>query len=122
MAWNGLVYPLVELGKAADLQEDLKTLRESDCARIGRLGADNEPSSVLPNPSLIAACLLLRLGETDTAKGMVAAHFGDRQPGDGSSGGYSLYVSLSADWLWQSFTIAPSALACAVMIASYMPR
>ena len=106
MAWNGLVYPLVELGEAVDLQEDLRALRESGYARVGRLGADNEPSSVMPKPSLISACLLLRLGETDAAKGMVAAHFGDRQPDDGSSGGYSLYVSLSADWLWQLYNRA----------------
>lgn len=93
ICWDGLIYPVVDVGKSADLkadvaaalrhEEDLRVEYETDnpgLAYSRAWGADApqpavEPDDVLP----LRACFLLRLGQEDLAEqvwGVVVQDFG----------------------------------------------
>jgi len=97
VCWNGLVYPVVDVGPRADVEKDVEGLftddaRERNEAR-GRGGylrgwAVSEDTSVSHETLLpIKACLLLRLGHAKLAHRVFSA---SRVP----------YRVLARDWVW----------------------
>ncbi len=86
VAWNGLVYPVVEVGLPADLALDLAQLLHArehpplshhpfSPTEFPAMNGDNESNTVLHfTPHELKACLLLRLGYTDEAVSLVFKH------------------------------------------------
>jgi hypothetical protein len=83
VCWNGLVYPLASVGKAADLAADVQVAAKAETQPLGGitgwyweqnfenecLSHPSESRSVsLESPLPIKACLLLRLGKAEWAE------------------------------------------------------
>lgn len=97
VCWNGLIYPVVEVGLPADLRADF----EQPAAK-GRLGhAIPEASAVDHRSTWPRICLLLRLGEVELAEKTWKTPARDERRGTTSED--DPFLVLSNDWLWMSF-------------------
>jgi hypothetical protein len=102
VAWNGLVYPVINIGNSANLHDDWEaegTGKESSLRVSWR--SVNEESAVrfgLLEP--LKVVLLLRLGETELAQRLwkLAPH-NEKDP----------YLDLAGDWKWNAFERAATA-------------
>jgi hypothetical protein len=122
IAWNGLVYPVIDVGEPADLDKDLHDFTQADAdvnggpngrpairAGFGGFGTNNEGTSVaVATRQPIKICLLLRLGRADLAEAVWAVGTGStKQDGPGPkidlrSYGVS-YLTLAQDFAWYQF-------------------
>jgi hypothetical protein len=105
VAWNGLVYPVVTVGKEADVRTDVLAAIEargetrppvgsaSGRAIPERIGTSHE--SILP----LKACLLLRLGEGELAQRMWTL----ATPAQPAPENRDPYLPLARDWTWCIF-------------------
>ena len=102
VAWNGLVYPLVEVGEPANLAADIEAIVESHETPWNGFGlsGDNEWRVVLPGSRPVSACLLLRLGETEAALASIKWQTAER------NADWNSYVGLTEDWLWSLYNRA----------------
>ncbi len=104
VCWNGLVYPCVTVGPAADLAADVRRIVAGDGqARGGMATAEAFPvafDSALP----IKVCLLLRSGHTDLAEALWPVVAPDAKSEDGRRPQPDdPYLALSTDWAWYAF-------------------
>lgn len=115
IAWNGLVYPLISVGKRIDLAADVDAVTkahdkaradENAAAVFGPMGAPPEDESVdvsILHP--IHVCLLLRLGEASLAE----RSWKDWNTPAGAPLGIQgepvndYYLWIAKDWLWARF-------------------
>ncbi len=89
VCWNGLVYPLVNVGAPADLAADIQNIRLHS-------GAVPEAAALSQSPSLaLGACLLLRLGNAAGAEKVWAA--------TKLEAGADPFVTLASNWAWALF-------------------
>lgn len=100
VAWNGLVYPLINVGPPANLHADVaKVLHPDPGPGNGFVDASREsmtsPLSLFP----IKCCLLLRLGDADDAGSIWNAWLVRRswEPQDDP------LLLLAGDWVWARF-------------------
>ncbi|MCC2671076.1 MAG: hypothetical protein K0Q72_3547, partial [Armatimonadetes bacterium] len=110
VCWDGLVYPALSVGAAADLRADVTTgVERIDREKKGGLGtgyrhwsmgAANGLASDSANP--LQMCLLLRLGEERLAQRVWSVW----QPQASDQGPY---LELASDWLWYLFDRTVSA-------------
>ena len=125
VAWDGLVYPVLELGAAADVTADaLAAIRADDAlraredARIKELnggqgsyrryswGAREGRESAAHNTVLpLKVCYLLRLGEGELARRMWATWVAglDERTGDDDVLRADPYPIMAGDWTWSLF-------------------
>lgn len=117
VAWSGLVYPLKQLGDAANLDADVRALQEAAAPpndrRGGRgsfhvFGTNNEASSIaVESLHPIKVCLLLRLGRARLAEAVWAAGIGPaKKPASGriDTTNYGIsYLTLATDLAWYRF-------------------
>jgi hypothetical protein len=97
VCWNGLVYPLVEVGPPTDLRADFAQPSE-----VGWLGhAIPEASAVSHRATWPRVCLLLRLGEIELAGKLWKTPAATESRGTASAD--DPFLVLSNDWLWMSF-------------------
>ena len=92
VAWNGLVYPIISVGAAADLLKDFAP--DSKMAQT-IYGASEEPSINVTSPNALKTVLLLRLGEVAAATRIskLAGVDDHKDP----------YLGLARDWAWYAF-------------------
>ena len=116
VAWNGLVYPLVQVGEPVSLREDI-TQAVAKAVEVGNMTWNNaweEPIVVAPDfPTSVKVALLLRLGETEAAHQMGEALLQTRGTGDNSKPDLDKEKILVPDaklwlddWNWMRFTRA----------------
>lgn len=119
VAWNGLVYPLLSIGKAADVKTDVAAMIQSDLqAQKRQLEANRAtnfsrfrfPATERTSLDLemllpVKACLLLRLGETDQARKVWEAYkIGLTTIQERTQFfEYDAYLMLATDWVWARF-------------------
>ena len=98
VCWNGLVYPVTEVGPLANLSADVELP-----AAKGWLGnAIPEGNAVNHRSTLpLRACLLLRLGEVELAEKSWKVPASTTRSGKAAAD--DPFVILSTDWLWMSF-------------------
>ena len=103
LCWNAVIYKAVKVGALADLERDVSTLPTNNIWNVDR--AFSETRTVLAsNAPPHAAFLLLRLGKTDAAVGLLKS-FSERganpmryrPPPDDS------YLDFASDWMWSMF-------------------
>jgi len=119
VCWNGLVYPVVSAGGAADLKADVLAVVKAD-EEMRALRAKDDPKnhfyrfrqawpesesvsyeSLLP----VKTCLLLRLGEGELARKVWDAWTAGMSP-DTDDDAVHLkdpYLMLATDWVWAMF-------------------
>jgi len=109
VAWNGLVYPAVAIGKKADLPSDVERQCKEDVAARARwkneypnedydqfrAGFSEEVGAAEQNLMPIRACLLLRLGEAALAEKVWRKWSDSKEPDP--------FLALAGDWLWARF-------------------
>ena len=98
VCWNGLVYPVIEVGPLTELKADVDQPMKSD--RFGRAipeGSAIDHRSTWP----LRVCLLLRLGETELAEGFWKTP--DVNGPRGKESPVDPFLLLSKDWLWMEF-------------------
>ena len=115
VCWNGLVYPVVSVGEAADLRADvLAAVQQTE--RMWR-SALPEGFTVAHQTCLpLKGCLLLRLGEPELARQMWAAVRSGNQKGFDAPPGATMaelgqvkldetdpYLGWASDWAWALF-------------------
>lgn len=119
VCWNGLVYPAVTVGPAADLKADvLATVKADEVGRAAR-AKDNpsfpftrmidqaEPEGTMVSQQTLqplGVCLLLRFGQTDLAE----AVWKTWADGVSNANNYDVflhdpYLVLAEDWTWAMF-------------------
>jgi hypothetical protein len=129
VCWNGLVYPVLEVGEPADLVADMKALVAGVADVRAAAERENRPFSVRYGDPYHAidefqtvhqssldptkVVLLLRLGRAELAQELWAAALG-WGPGaaEGSSPGLATrdpYLTFAFDWTWQLLDRAASA-------------
>jgi hypothetical protein len=143
VAWNGLVYPVVNVGKAADLAVDVRAAAE----KVGRNWAHALPELYTTSHETSLAlkgCILFRLGEVELAKLIwSAAQLGqtldlNRAPEAPKPDAQSVklsdtdpYLVWASDWAWGAFDRAVCAhmrgddglsLASARLLATAQPK
>jgi hypothetical protein len=110
VCWNGLVYPVVSVGRQMNLQADMKALVNSAVtnswrmrmALYGRAFSEKlavDQDSLLP----LKACLLFRLGEDDLATNVWNACSVSLENSGGQQQGKDPYLMLAEDWAWSLF-------------------
>lgn len=115
VCWNGLVYPVVTIKERADLKIDIRAILKADeqvraQVKDGRFyrhrhawqeGYSASYKSLLP----IKACLLLRLGEEELARGVWEAWTAGMRAdtNDDATHLADPYLMLATDWLWAMF-------------------
>ena len=115
VCWNGLVYPTVSVGKAADWQTDARAAIQ----KTGRMWRNALPEGFTVSHEVclpIKGCLLLRLGEPELAREMWAAvQFGNQKGIDAGPGATIAevdqvklsdgdpYLDWASDWAWSLF-------------------
>jgi hypothetical protein len=114
VCWNGLVYPVVSVGKPADFQADVRALLKADQEVRARAGEDfyrfrnayPEAMSVSHRTLLpVKACLLLRLGKVGLAQEVWKAWVAGMKE-DTNDDAVHLrdpYLMLATDWVWARF-------------------
>jgi hypothetical protein len=121
IAWNGLVYPIIELGEKSDLEADIKSACKADedareaakkdrwRGRSFRLsGAIPERTSVSEHELLpIKVCVLVRLGRTALAERAWSDWIAGIQQNDRELD--DPYLTLAGDWLWALYDRAVTA-------------
>lgn len=123
VAWNGLVYPVLRVGAAADLHADW-TLDPKLTPSLGRIfsGTSEAGSVNFTSPDPLMMVLLLRLGEVETVNRMSKLAWPEEQTDP--------YLQLASDWTWLVFERAVCAhergddrlaLADTRMLASIQP-
>jgi len=120
VCWNGLVYPLLAVGKAADLKADMLALVQADEQMRaeqhkrspgnpfyrGLNNAIAEGNSIEPEMMTpVKVCLLLRLGEETLAGKVWSAWMIGYQPLEPMNGNKESdpYLMLATDWVWAMF-------------------
>jgi hypothetical protein len=116
IAWNGTIYPIKTLGTAADLQNDLASLRRLaprpfPTARPFDTAISETRSVFATNSTSSRVLLLLRLGETAVAlknwapdqQTMIQLQPEVFQSGTNPSDAYDPYLELAGDWAWGLF-------------------
>ncbi len=126
VAWNGLVYPTVDIGEKSDLTADVAAACKADedfradwkrdnpgRGEFYRFRNANSEASTLRERELlpIRACLLLRLGETELAERVWSDWTAGMQQNtnDDSIHLNDPYMMLAGDWLWARFDRALTA-------------
>lgn len=118
VAWNGLVYPVVSAGAAADLDADVKALIAADEKRRADY-ADDYPDRTFmrwPNHAFeesrgashktlfaVKVAHLLRLGRADLAEATWACWSAGMQRDNNKKELEHPYYSLAKDWIWSLF-------------------
>jgi hypothetical protein len=119
VCWNGLVYPVVSVGKAADLKADIAALVKEDEAMRARHAREqptwpfnrlehawSEGHSVSHQSLLpLKASLLLRLGEEELARRVWTAWTAGMQPNTNNNDRdlKDPFILLATDWVWAAF-------------------
>jgi len=119
ICWNGLVYPISQIGKKADLRADAGgAIRDDEERRAKQAkerpdfpfyrhrGAISERRSVAHRSMLpLKACILLRLGEIESAERFWEGWTAGMQKGtnDDSTHLADPYIMLATDWTWALF-------------------
>lgn len=125
VCWNGLVTPVLGVGKVADLHADINALiandekaradfaRESPQSTYFHMPrAQPEASSASQTTMLpVKVCLLLRLGEEEAARRFWEAYLVGMPPhtNDNDVVRRDPYVLLATDWAWAQFDRAVTA-------------
>jgi hypothetical protein len=119
VAWNGLVYPALRVGDAADLAADVTAVVSADEKMRADYAKDNpghdyyrfrhawpegtsaSQASLLP----LKAVLLLRLGQTKLAEGVWGAWTGGMRASTNDDARHLAdpYLMLATDWTWAAF-------------------
>ncbi len=121
VAWNGLVYPTIEIGENSDIEADVTAACKADedardaAKKKGSPGSFYRSGGAIPERTSVSehellpikVCLLLRLGKTTLAERVwsdITANRREnaREPDDP-------YLVLAADWLWAMFDRAVTA-------------
>ena len=119
VCWNGLVYPVVAVGDAADLKADVLAVVKADEEMRAQSAKDDpknhfyrfrqawsESESVSYQSLLpVKTCLLLRLGEGELARKVWDAWTAGMRP-DTNDDAVHLkdpYLMLATDWVWAMF-------------------
>lgn len=110
ICWNGLVYPVASVGAQTNLQTDMELLIDSATTNASRMRmmlygrAIPERMSIAQDSILpIKVCLLLRLGENDSAaKVWTACNVSVKNSG-GRQSDKDPYLMLAGDWSWSLF-------------------
>jgi hypothetical protein len=96
IAWNGLVYPVVRIGNAADLHKDWPPDAKIPKDPSWAFEEASESRSVSPTPpTALKIVLLLRLGEVDIDNRISKFIKPEEGPDP--------YLSLANDWAWFAF-------------------
>jgi hypothetical protein len=101
IAWNGLVYPVVRVGQAANLRSDWEPKSgDKDRTRMSLPGVSEASAVQFGALEPLKVVLLLRLGETELARRLwKAASRNEKDP----------YLTLARDWAWNAFERAVTA-------------
>lgn len=102
VAWNGLVYPVVEVGAAVELADDVAAAAASASHPMYPMLVE-ERASVLSDESLQMVVLLARLGEDALAEQVWSAL---RYPQDPS---FDPYGEIALRWVWRLYDRALTA-------------
>ncbi len=101
IAWNGIVYPVSEIGERADLATDLRALASAPPPDAPGWVFD-EPTAIDPaSPLLVKVPLLLRLGHQDAARSLLRARLS--VTGDPLSDTAPFFGTLVTQWAWALF-------------------
>jgi hypothetical protein len=125
VTWSGLVYPLVSIGAAADVDADVRAVLHEDAAQRARFASEHpgvvfcrwrsaapEADSVSEKVlSPLAAAMLLRLGEHALARDLWQAWTAGMHPhvGDDDVHLRDPYLLLATTWTWALFDRAVTA-------------
>jgi len=94
VAWNGLVYPVVRVGDAADLHRDWASVPQATPTRSWEDRSAEEASSLdLSSPGVLKIALLARLGESDIVKRFSNGTLPKSDP----------YLEIANNWTWFAF-------------------
>jgi len=104
VCWNGLVYPCVEVGGPAKIDQDIAVIALAKQDRFFRHAVPESKAVLATSPSILKLCLLLRVGRADLAEAMAGTvgpqlsddPNGQKQPDDP-------YLALARDWCWYAF-------------------
>jgi hypothetical protein len=120
VAWNGLVYPLVSVGKVTSVRDDILALLRAD-EELRATAAKQNPKFPFSRPtayaidegaslsetamSPIKVCLLLRAGETELAQKYWDAYIAGMPPrtDNNDKNRADPYLMLASDWAWSFF-------------------
>jgi hypothetical protein len=105
VCWNGLVYPVVEVGDKADVRDDVHTTIKTD-SRVWLDHAIDEATSIAHDRLLpLRACLLLRFGEGELAEKLWTAWSKrvDERVNNNDVQLKDPYLMLASDWAWSLF-------------------
>ncbi len=114
VCWNGLVYPVLQIGDLADLKADMEALLKptKDQRKQRVIGDETETSAPDTDlPQLVKVCLLLRLGEGYLAKhvwdewGIAEVHAYEALLGKGGKQRQreSVYHWVAQEWVWHYY-------------------
>lgn len=119
VGWNGLVYPVLNIGAPANLRDDIVQAIKMDREIVAKHNRDNPGSAysrwwrATPEAASLShqavqplmACLLLRLGEENAARELWNAWSAAVPAGDENQPQSLVYpyLILSTDWLWSMF-------------------
>ena len=96
VAWNGLVYPVVSVGNAADLQKDFAPAPKAASSFEGGFQQASEGSSVdFRSPTPLKIALLSRLGATAIVQRLIKTARADSKSDP--------YLDVARDWAWFAF-------------------
>lgn len=122
IAWNGLIYPLVDPDAPADLDADIHALDEFPVSKspsfwyTRRKNDDQRAAATLGSLQPIQICLLFRFGRVDLAEALWARVVRSYKPDPDSPAAkhdymsYNLnYLPLATDYAWFRFSRALSA-------------
>lgn len=113
VCWNGLIYPAVNVGAAADIKSDVDALLESDRKAMEGLEKQGRERyrfmGVIPENEAVSfetmtdtkVCLLLRAGHTSLAE-KYWAQLAFRPAGN-QKGNDDPYLPLASEWAWYAF-------------------
>lgn len=143
VAWNGLVYPVVSVGKAADLAADVQAAVQKP-GRSWRSALPERYTTSHETCLALKGCLLFRLGEVELARLMWSAvQFGQSldlnrlpeasqpAPQQFKLSDTDQYLAWASDWAWGAFDRAVCAhmrgddglaLATARLLATAQPK
>ncbi len=97
VCWNGLVYPVLDIGEPVPLANDVTVLPKWD--RWTSAIAEGDAVDY-KHPWLVRVCLLLRLGEVELAEKLwIAPQAGTRK---GQNAADDPFLRIANDWLWYS--------------------
>lgn len=110
VCWNGLIYPVISVGPHINLRAEMESLFVPATTNAPRMGlalygrAIPENMSVAPDSPLpIKACLLVRLGEANSATNIWNAYNLSLQNSGGRKPDKDPYLMLAGDWVWSLF-------------------